>query len=201
MPTEPFEAIISFGQYLHWSQMQFAHFRTFNEESSEADFIGALAHWLASVYVAAEAWHELGHSDSTISSLVTKYDDVYKLMRRFRNAVYHFQPNPMNEKLHDFLAPETENQPFALALQFELQRFLVSLVPDDLIGAETRLAIGWWPTDPLVLFKAGGGRGLGEVNPAMELLTRLRQNSAQQTDLGDVCTDAAEDGPTIATRD
>ncbi len=77
MQAEAFESIISFGQYLHWSQIQFDHFRTFNEESNDADFIGALAHWLASVYVTAEGWRELDLSDSTISNLITKYDDVY----------------------------------------------------------------------------------------------------------------------------
>jgi hypothetical protein len=178
MQTEAFESIVSFGQYLHWSQMQFDHFRAFNEESNDADYIGALAHWIASVYVAAEAWHELGLSDSTISSLITKYDDIYKTMRRFRNAVYHFQPKPMSMKLTDFLAPGAESNPFARALQFELQRFLVSSVSNDSIGAEIRLTIGWWPSDPLVLFKAGGGRGLGEVNPAIAFLTRLRQKGA-----------------------
>lgn len=175
MQTKAFESIVSFGQYVHWSQMQFAHYQNFDEESSEAEFIGALAHWLASVYVAAEGWHELGLSDSTISNLITKYDDVYQLMRRFRNAVYHFQPKPLSVKLTDFLAPETEGDPFARALLFELKRFLVSSVPDDSIGEEIRLAIGWWPSDRLVLFKAGGGGG-GETNPAMAFLTRLRPN-------------------------
>lgn len=176
MQTEGFESIVSFGQYLHWSQMQFDHFRTFNEESRESDFIGALAHWLASVYVAAEGWHELGLSDSRISSLIAKYDDVYVLMRRFRNSVYHYQPKPMSIKLTDFLAPGAESNPFARALQFELQRFLVSSVPDDFIGVEIRLAIGWWPNDPLVLIQAGGSGALGEVNPAMAFLSRLHQN-------------------------
>lgn len=197
MQAEAFESIISFGQYVHWSQIQFDHFRTFNEERNDADFIGALAHWLASVYVAAEGWRELDLSDSTISSLITKYDDVYKLMRRFRNAVYHFQADPMSVKIIDFLAPGTESYPFARALQFELQRFLVSSVPDDSIGAEIRLAIGWWPSDPLVLFKACGGGRLAEVNPAMAFLTRIPQNGASELYPADVRIDLAQDGLTI----
>jgi hypothetical protein len=39
MQTEAFESIVSFGQYLHWSQIQFDNFRTFNEESNDADYI------------------------------------------------------------------------------------------------------------------------------------------------------------------
>jgi len=177
MQTKAFESIVSFGQHLHWSQMQFEHFRTFDEESNEAEFVGALSHWLASVYVAAEGWHELGLPDSTISSLISTYDDLYQLMRRFRNAVYHFQSKPLSVKLTDFLASGSEGVPFSRALLFELQRFLVNSVPDDSIGQEIRLAIGWWPYDSLVLFKAKGRSGVGETNPAMAFLTRLHSNS------------------------
>jgi hypothetical protein len=200
MQTEAFESIISFGQYLHWSQLQFDHFRTFNEKSNDSDFIGALVHWLGSVYVAAEAWHDLDLSDVTITNLITKHDDMYTNMRRFRNAVYHFQPKPMSVKLTDFLLPGDDSNAFARALQFELQRFLVSSVPNDLIGAEIRLAIGWWPSDPLVLLKARGGGEVFELNAAMAFLTPLHQNGVQLLDPADVCADGPQEGPTTAAR-
>ena len=168
--------IASFGQYLHWSQMQYEHFRKYGEESPDAAFIGALAHWLASLYVVVEGWKEIGISDPVISDLLAKYDDYYQLMRRFRNGVYHFQPKPMSEKLTDFLGKESEGHAWAYALLFELKRFLVFVVPEDADGEEMRLMIGWWPNDFLVRVKAVRGDKYGEINPSMKFLSRMARN-------------------------
>ena len=176
LPMKDVETIVSFGQYLHWSQMQYEHYRTFQEDSSDADFFGALAHWLASLYVVAEGWQEIGMPDPVISDLIAKYDDYYQLMRRFRNGVYHFQHKPMTEKLTDFLGAKSEGTLWAEALLFEFKRFLVFSVPDDADGEEMKLMIGWWPLDFLVRVKAVRGDKYGEINPAMRFLSRISHN-------------------------
>ena len=172
MSMKNVETIVGFGQYLHWSQMQYKHYRSFQEDSSDADFFGALAHWLASLYVVAEGWQEIGIPDPVISDLIAKYDDYYQLMRRFRNGVYHFQHKPLSVKLTDFLNPQSEGTLWAEALLFEFKRFLVSTVPDDADGEEMKLTIGWWPSDFLVRVKAVRGKKYGEINPAMTFLSR-----------------------------
>ncbi|WP_297576245.1 hypothetical protein [uncultured Deefgea sp.] len=177
LPMKDIIAIVSFGQYLHWAQMQYDHYQSFTESSSDADFVGALAHWLASLYVVVEGWQELEKCDPAISNLISKYDDYYQLIRRFRNAVYHFQPKPMSEKITDFLGTKSEGHAWSYALLFEFKRFLVLTVPDDAIGEEMKLAIGWWPKDFLVLVKAVRGDIYGEINPAMNFLSRISQNA------------------------
>ena len=166
-------AIVSFGQHLHWSQMQYDHYQSFKEDRSEAEFLGAMAHWLASLYVVVEGWQAIGRSDPTIYGLIEKYDDYYQLMRRFRNGVYHFQPKPMSEKLTDFLEEKSEGHAWAYALLFEFKRFLVNTVPDDADGEEMKLMIGWWPKDFLVRVKAVRADTYGEINPAMKFLSRV----------------------------
>lgn len=167
-----FEAIASFGQYLHWSQMQYEHFRTYDENSADAAYIGALILWLASLYVVIDGWKELGKSDAVISELLDRYDDYYQLMRRFRNAVYHFQPTPLCEKLTNLLSPQSEVHPWATALQFEFQRVLCSMVPTAEIGEELRRTIGWWPSETLIILKAQKTQNM-ELNPSLRFLTRL----------------------------
>lgn len=170
---EDAKAIASFGQYLHWSQMQYEHFRTYGEDSPEADVVGALVHWLASLYVVIEGWNELGKNDPLISTLLTKYDDYYQRMRRFRNAVFHYQASPLCDKLTDFLEPDSEVHPWATALQFEFQRVLFSLVPATEEGEEIQRMIGWWPKEFLVQAKAERGDKYGELNPSMRFLSRI----------------------------
>ena len=157
--------------------MQYEHYRSFTEGSPDADFVGALAHWLASLYVVVEGWQEIGEPDPVISNLILKYDDYYQLMRRFRNAVYHFQPKPMSEKISDFLEVKSEGHAWAYALLFEFKRFLVLTVPDDADGEEMKLMIGWWPKEFLVQVKAARGDKYGEINPAMKFLSRVSQNA------------------------
>lgn len=169
------EAIASFGQYVHWSTMQHEHFRTYDEDSADADHTGALILWLASLYVVVDAWKELGKTDKVVSELLDSYDDYSQLMRRFRNAVYHYQPTPLCEKLTTFLDPGSEVLPWATALQFEFQRVLLSLVPMDEVGDEMRRIIGWWPQDPLIKAKAEGETRCGETNPSLRFLSRIPQ--------------------------
>ena len=176
-PIKDALAIVSFGQHLHWSQMQYEHYQSFTEDSSDAEFIGVLAHWLASLYVVVEGWQEIGKPDPVISNLIEKYDDYFQLMRRFRNGVYHFQPKPMSEKITDFLDAKSEGHAWAYALLFEFKRFLVFTIPDDADGEEMKLMIGWWPKDFLVRVKAVRGDKYGEINPAMTFLSRLSHNA------------------------
>jgi hypothetical protein len=63
--------------------------------------------------------------------------------------------------------------PWARALQFELQRVLVNLVPEDDFGEEIKKTIGWWPNEFLVLKKAEYKTKHGELNPALSFLSRI----------------------------
>lgn len=166
-------AIASFGQHLHWSQLQFNHFKTYGEDSTDADYNGTLILWLASLYVVADAWKELGKSDETISSLLENYEDYFQSMRRFRNAVYHYQPTPFCDKLSDFLRPTSEVLAWATALQFEFQRALLSIVPPGELADEVKLMVGWWPEGPLLQRKADGQPTNLELNPSLRFLTRI----------------------------
>ncbi len=176
MTMKEVETIMAFGQYLHWSELQYKHYQSLQEDTPESDYVGALAHWLASLYVVTEGWQQIGIPDPVLSDLVTKYDDYYQLLRRCRNGVYHFQPKLLSEKITHFLEPRSESVAWARALQFEFMRFLVCTVPKNADGEEMKLAIGWWPSNVLVRVAAARNDNDGELNPAMPFLSRLSRN-------------------------
>ena len=52
------------------------------------EFIAFTHYWLASLYVVVEGWKELQLRHPEIDRLIVEHEES---LRRFRNAVYHFQ--------------------------------------------------------------------------------------------------------------
>lgn len=83
--------------------------RRINREQSpaESDFATsmddsiALSLWYAMVYVVIEGWRDAGISDPEVDELLG--DDRVDDLRRFRNQIFHYQPNYDNPKLLEFL--------------------------------------------------------------------------------------------------
>lgn len=152
----PFEHLVAWGQYLHWAELQLERFRTYSTESDQSARIGAVAHWLAAEYVALEGWLELGLRSERLSLLLGAYPEHKDLLRRCRNAVYHFQKEPLDPRLLRVLQDEDEELKWTTALHFELQGVLLQLQDQLRVGSihhrevATILAsaIGWFPKHP-----------------------------------------------------
>lgn len=68
----------------------------------------ALSVWYGLLWVVVEGYRELKLSDEKIDALLAS-DDMTSSFRRFRNAVFHFQGEPLSPKLIDFItAPASE---------------------------------------------------------------------------------------------
>jgi hypothetical protein len=61
-----------------------------------------LSVFYALIFVVVEGYQELKLTDKTIDDLLLKTEFVDAL-RRFRNAVFHYQGDPLSSKLMDFL--------------------------------------------------------------------------------------------------
>jgi hypothetical protein len=68
---------------------QFMNEQTRTEAVAD-DFLVYLTYWLAGLFVVAEGWKELGANYPDIDNSLAEHWDSLK---RFRNAVFHFQPN------------------------------------------------------------------------------------------------------------
>ena len=81
------------------------HLEAFGQQHSK---VMTLTVFYGLIYVVVEGYRELQLKDETIDALLTNIDFVDHL-RRFRNAVFHFQKVPLDERLVAFLAmPDSE---------------------------------------------------------------------------------------------
>ena len=68
-----------------------------------------LSVWYALLYVVIEGYREVGKKDDAIDKLL--FDEpLVDMLRRFRNAMFHYQADPFSEKLLDFLQAEKSTE-------------------------------------------------------------------------------------------
>lgn len=79
-------------------------------------------YWFATLYVVVEGFGELKLADSEVERLLSSTTNVDRL-RRFRNGVYHFQPDYFDARLTDFL--KAEYMEWAIQLHNALSQFFL----------------------------------------------------------------------------
>jgi hypothetical protein len=146
--------VVAWGQYVHWCELQFRRVLELSEDALNNDHVGITAHWLAAEYIVLEGWQQLGHDDRKLNKLLSLYPENVEVLRRCRNAVYHFQTEILDKRILKCLANKNEELSWSTALHFEFQRYLLNY-PYNLHGPQEeqeKLAdelaefIGWWPT-------------------------------------------------------
>jgi len=146
---------VAWGQYVHWSELQFRRFMELSEDAVNNDHVGVTAHWLAAEYVVLEGWKQLDHHDRRLDKLLSLYPENVELLRRCRNAVYHFQAEILDKRILKCIANENEVSIWSIALHFEFQRYLLnfpysfygSQEEQEKLADEMAKCVGWWPTD------------------------------------------------------
>ncbi len=119
-----FNRIISWGQYIHWADIQYKHFKeNLHEDTDRSSFTGLFVHFLAAQYVVIEGWIELKEDDKSINQLLSKYSDFVEILRKCRNAVYHYQDKIFDKRIQNAL-DENEFLYWITALKEEFERYL-----------------------------------------------------------------------------
>jgi hypothetical protein len=107
---EQFFRVMALHKYfLNADFMRDVFIRRVNREQTpaEVDFATsmddtiALSLWYATVYVVVEGWRDARLTDSEVDELLG--DDRVEELRRFRNQIFHYQPEYDNPKLLEFL--------------------------------------------------------------------------------------------------
>jgi hypothetical protein len=75
------------------------------ELAQQLSTMAGIAVWYSLLYVVIEGYQELNQHDEAIDELLARGDFADKL-RRFRNATFHFQAEPLPEKLMAFLTAQ-----------------------------------------------------------------------------------------------
>ncbi|EOC7934613.1 hypothetical protein ACPFMM_003466 [Vibrio cholerae] len=152
------DRVMALGQYIHWSRLQYDSFRhAADNDKPNAEFVGRLAHWLASLQVVIEGWYELKCSDARIDRILGCYEEYHDILRRCRNAVYHYQKSQFDKRIEIAMAQE-ELKEWALVLQDEFECYLY-MYPYKTFGLcretyelheEFLGCIGWVPSNEQV---------------------------------------------------
>ena len=82
----------------------------------------AMAYFYSAMYVLIEAWKELGYHDSKIDSLLSS--PFVDLLRRFRNATFHFQRDFVSDKWKEFIDAGEESSEWICELRDAFSDFL-----------------------------------------------------------------------------
>ena len=70
-----------------------------------------------------EGWKSLKISDTIIDELLESPN--VKLLRRYRNGVFHFQPNYNDERFHEFMAQGTDEVAWVRSLNEQFGRYFL----------------------------------------------------------------------------
>ena len=83
--------------------------------------------WYSLLYVVIEGYKELGVKYEPLDLILAK-DEYVDLLRRFRNATFHYQADPFTDKLIDFLHKE-DSEGWINDLNKKLNEFLMQALP------------------------------------------------------------------------
>lgn len=83
--------------------------------------------WYSLLYVVVEGYRELGQEYQPLEEVLAMAEYV-DLLRRFRNATFHFQADPLNDKLIDFLDKQ-DSEVWIRDLNKQLEAFFMQALP------------------------------------------------------------------------
>jgi hypothetical protein len=178
------EQVFAWARYVYWADVECqqydAHEQVDDEPTTGLTFVLMLK-WYASLYVAIEGWAPCPLLDDTVDELLTDsaFTRNLDLLRRFRNGVYHYQPDLISDKLLGFLREANQTVTWAFLVHSEFKRVLWELAHPAGLPAEkqTELTdlladlIGWWP-DASDLPEAAPHRAERSFREAWEVISR-----------------------------
>ncbi len=122
------QKVLSWARYLYWAEL--CRIRLLDEGDSLPDSqrcdpgwyrFALVCQWYGSEWVVIEGWQEAKFPDPDVNLLLQAYPDMLQMLRRFRNAVFHFQPRVWDSRVDDFMEAAEEHIPW---LHFLHQEFL-----------------------------------------------------------------------------
>lgn len=149
---------MALGQYIYWSRLQFDSFiYSANQNKTDEEILGRYVHWLSSLHVVIEGWDEQSCTDVRIDKILDTYKEYREILRKCRNAVYHYQKSQVDKRIKTALA-QLEMKEWASILQNEFECYIY-MYPFKNFGLcyetyelhEAFLAsIGWIPNNHLI---------------------------------------------------
>jgi hypothetical protein len=156
------QRVYAWARYVFWAEIECQQYNAYERAEDEPTFGRAtvlMLQFYAALWVAIEGWRECPLSDETVDELLTDaaFEENVQLLRRFRNGVYHYQPDLINERLLAFLHEGEHAITWAFLLHDEFKRVVweVAHPPGVSPDVQGKLAdairdiVGWLPSDIL----------------------------------------------------
>jgi hypothetical protein len=156
------EQLFAWLRYLYWADLARQDWDGFAESEENIDECGNLwgyfarmSHFYATEYVVIEGWREAKFSDSVINEVLNRWPDLLDLLRRYRNGVFHYQPQLVEPRFTELLKESENAIPLVYYLHSEFCRYYWNYF-DSLPGSpEQRFElrdsllhiVGWLPEE------------------------------------------------------
>ena len=119
--------IYAWARYVFWTEVEGQQYGAYELPEDESPLGVAsvlMLHFYSALWVAIEAWRECPLTDETIDELLTDpaFEKNVQLLRRFRNGVYHYQPDLINERVVAFFREGEHAATWAFLLHIEFKR-------------------------------------------------------------------------------
>jgi hypothetical protein len=114
-----------------------------------------MASFYSSVWVVIEGWQEIRLKDEIIDRILKASPKYLRLLKRFRNGVFHYQSNLVDDRFVQFLEQGQAAMLWVYFLHGEFKRYLWELLRNINVSetmrrkvrASVRSLIGWIPVD------------------------------------------------------
>jgi hypothetical protein len=84
-----------------------------------------MSHWYGSLYVVIEGWKELQLTDPEIDALIAS--ENVKLLKRYRNGVFHFQRKFGDDRFQDFYNSQ-DSVAWVREIHYEFGRYFLETI-------------------------------------------------------------------------
>ena len=188
--------IYAWARYVFWAEVECQQYDAYERPEDESPLglsTVLMLQFYAALWVAVEGWRESPLSDETVDELLTDpaFDQNVQLLRRFRNGVYHYQSDLINEKLLAFLREGEHAVTWAFLLHDEFKRVVWEMANPPGVSPKSQgeLAdaiqgiVGWLPSDILEAAPHRAGERPREV--AEMIMTDGSRNTEHARDLLD----------------
>jgi len=122
---------VTLHRYFIWANRMRTHF---DEIISKGPLDGAaeiesflyMSYWYGGLYVVIEGWRELKLADATIEEMLQSPN--VELLRRYRNGVFHFQKDYMDERFLSFMAEGNDSVSWVRSLNQQFGRYFLEIL-------------------------------------------------------------------------
>lgn len=125
------------------------------DEIPSGEYFAHSSQWFASLHIVIEGWSNLKLEDPTIEKLLYEFEELQSLLRRYRNGVFHFQPNLIDGRFTELVKSSYNWTLWIRLLHDEFVRHFsdwlacLSSNPDENreIKESIKSSIGWIPDE------------------------------------------------------